>query len=287
MSRIFDALRKSEKQLQDGVMVAPDTFLETMEKAHSGLEQVAVAQARLRPESRVFMHSDPNSLGAERFRFLRTRLTHWQNTRKGKTLLLTSALPQEGKTLVSLNLATVLAGREGRSVLLLEGDLRRSALARVLGIPPSPGLGEFFEGGGNPLAAIRRIRPLGFFLLPAGRLPGNPVEVLQSQGFAELMRTLVGYFDWILVDSPPAAPLADTAVLKTYTDGILMVVRAGKTSRESVEEALQLLGPEQVVAMVLNGADGLDRSYYSYYRTGSSGGSKTKPAVGTVRNSRG
>ncbi len=275
MSRIFDALRKSEKQLQGQSLLTSETFLEVMEKTYSGrgLGQVAIERAQLRPDKRLVVYSDPHSLGAERFRLLRARLGQWQAAKKLKTLLLTSALPQDGKTLVAANLATALAGQEGRPVLLFEGDLRKASLRPLLGIKAWPGLSRCLQDGSNPLSAIRRIEPLGFYLLPAGELPPNPVELLQSQRFADLMRGLVSHFDWILIDSPPVSPLADTLVLKAQADASLLVVRAGTTPREAVEEAVQLLGPEHVLGLVLNGADGLNWYYYNDYRYAGRNGS--------------
>lgn len=273
MSRIFDALRKSEKQLPEESFVSPDAFLETMEKARSVLEQVQVERARILPESRVMVYSDPKGLGAERYRLLRARLGHWQAAKKIKTLLLTSALPREGKSLAAVNLATVLAAREGCSVLLLEGDLRRARLRPQLGLLKGPGLSECLRDGADPLSVIRRIEPLGFYLLPAGAPAASPVELLQSQSFTQVVRSLVSLFDWILIDSPPVSPLADTSVLKAQADATLLVVRAGVTLRETVGEAVQLLGADHVIGIILNGADGMDRSYYRYYRYGAQNGS--------------
>ena len=272
MSRIFDALRKSEKQLPEDVPVSPDIFIETMEKTQGGLGQVRVERARPRPENHLVVHSDPHSLGAERFRLLRARLVQCQGAKKFKTLLITSPLMQEGKSLVAANLATALASQEGCTVLLLEGDLRRPTVRSTLGLKPAPGLSESLQEGFAPLSAVRRIEPLGFFLMCAGRTPDNPVELLQSQRFADLIRSLVPHFDWILVDSPPVSPLADTLVLKTQLDASLLVVRAGATPREAVEAAVKLIGFDHIIALVLNRADGLDNSYYQYYHYASRNG---------------
>ncbi len=285
MSRIFDALRKSEKQLQGQGSLTSETFLEVMEKSNNGraLGQVAIERVQLQPDKRLVVYSDPHSLGAEQFRLLRARLGQWQAAKNLKTLLLTSALSGDGKSLVAANLATALAGREGRPVLLVEGDLRKASLRFLLGIKAWPGLSGCLQDGSNPLSAIRRIEPLGFFLLPAGALPPNPVELLQSQRFADLMCGLVSYFDWILVDSPPVSPLADAVLLKAQADASLLVVRAGKTPREAVEESIQLLDPEHVLGLVLNGADGLNRDhYYDYLFPGrnSSGNPKGKTEKG-------
>lgn len=263
MSRIFDALRKSEKQIQE--QITPEVFIETMEKIHAGLAEVAVERIGLKPGMRVVVCSDASSLGAERFRFLRAQLSHCCTAKKLKTILITSPLPQDGKSLVAVNLATALVGREKSKVLLVEADMRRAGLMQLLGLSNRAGLSECLQEGSDAFTAIRRIEPLGFFLFSAGKLPANPIELLQSQRFADVMRSLTPHFDWVLIDSPPVSPLADTPVLKTHADGTLLVVRAGITSRESIEEAVQLLGLDHIVGVVLNGAHGLERLYYSYY----------------------
>ncbi len=266
MSRIFDALRRSEKQLQQNPRVSPQAFIETMEKTHASLKQVLTEQVRLRPENRVVVYNEPKSLGAERYRLLRTRLRQWRAVRKVRTILLTSACPQEGKSVSALNLATTLAARDEGRVLLLEGDLRRSSLRAQLGLSPEPGLSDCLGSGANPMSVIRRIEPLGFYLLSAGQAVANPVELLQSDAFPKVIRTLMPLFDWVLIDSPPVTPLADTLILKTQADSSLVIVRGGQTPREAVEEAVQLLGLDHVIGLVLNGAEDLDRSYRHYYR---------------------
>lgn len=263
MSRIYDALLKSEKRLRQ-TFLRPDRFLETMEEVR-GLEQVAVVQARLRPEARIVVASDPRSLGAERFRLLRARLNQWRATKEGKSLLITSALPQDGKSLTALNLAAAMARQEKQRVLLVECDLRRPRLCALLGVPVGPGLADVLQHGIDPLSVLKRVEPLGYYMLPAGQPPANPVELLQPPGLPKLIQTLKTQFDWILFDAPPAAPLADTLVLKPHLDGTLFVVRAGVTSREAIEEAVTQLGAEHVVGVVLNAAEGLERTYYQYY----------------------
>jgi capsular exopolysaccharide synthesis family protein len=265
MSRIFDALRKSEKVFDEQSFVSADTFLDTMEKTQGGgFDKIPRVQAHLRPQNRIVVATDSHSLGAERFRFLRARLSHWAGPRRLKTLLITSALPQDGKSTTVVNLAAALAA-QGRKVLLLECDLRRPSIRTLLGLTAEPGLIHCLEHGSDVFSYIRRIDPLGFFLLPAGAVTPNPVELLQSQRFGELVQCLASQFDWVLIDSPPVSPMADAPVLKTYVDGCLLVVRAGVTPRAAVEEALELLGAEQVIGMILNGADGIGGSYYQYY----------------------
>ncbi len=197
------------------------------------------------------------------------RLQSFWDTGKLRRLLITSPLAGDGKSTVVLNLATALAEGGRRTVLLIEGDLRKPVLCSRLGIPDGAGLAECLESGLDPTSALRRIEPLGWYLLPAGKARGNPTELLQSEGLANVMQTLSAHFDWILIDSPPAVPLADSPVLKLHADASLLVVRAATTPSESVEATIARLGSKHIVGMILNGADELDRMYSKYYGNGS------------------
>jgi capsular exopolysaccharide synthesis family protein len=263
MSRIFEALRKSERELEkypttpQPLRKPPDEDL--------GLQSVAIETVQIPREGRVIVHSDPQSLGADRFRLLRARLSEVTAKAKVKTLLVTSPVPEDGKSTVSLNLATALAEHGKRSVLLLEADFFRPSLSRVLGLPPGPGLAECLQGSSDPIAALRRIEPLGWYFLPAGTSVSNPTELVHSPRFSPLVAMFETRFDWILLDSPPIAPVADILALRAQADGCVLVVRAGQTQREMVEEAVRQLGRQYVLAIVLNGVRGLDRQHSKYY----------------------
>jgi polysaccharide biosynthesis transport protein len=272
MSRIFEALRKSEQ----GVEKHP-TSLQALHKPLDegpGLQSVAIERVQIPPEGRVVVHSDPRSLGADRFRLLRTRLSELAAKAKVKTVLLTSPVPQDGKSTVTLNLATALAEHGKRSVLVLEADFSHPSLSGILGISSGVGLAECLQGDSDPIAALRRIEPLGWYFLQAGTSVSNPSELVQSKLFAPLVAMFEARFDWILLDSPPIAPVADILALKAQVDGCLLVVRAGQTQRELVEEAVRQLGREHVLAIVLNGAEGLDRTHSKYYGKYYAGGSR-------------
>jgi len=113
--------------------------------------------------------------------------------------------------------------------------------------------------------SVRRIDPLGFYLLPAGEAAENPTELLQSEHLPAALTTLGPCFDWILIDSPPTGPIADTIVLRQQADGCLLVVRSGKTPREAVTEAIAQLGAGFVQGIVLNALEGMEAGYRKYY----------------------
>jgi capsular exopolysaccharide synthesis family protein len=278
MSRIFDALRKSEQEV-DKHPTSPQPVRQPLDEV-PGPQSVAIERVQISPETRVIVHTRPGSLGADRFRLLRTRLTELISKAKRKTLLVTSAVPQDGKSTVALNLATALAEHGKRHVLLLEADFYRPSLCRVLGIRPGPGLAECLRGDADPVAALRRIEPLGCYFLPAGKAVSDPAELVQSGRFSPLVAMFEARFDWILVDSPPVAPVADLLALRAQAYGCLLVVRAGQTTRETVEEAVRQLGREHVLAIVLNGVEGLDRHYSKYYGKYYGGGSRNGSGPG-------
>jgi capsular exopolysaccharide synthesis family protein len=265
MSHIFEALRKSEGSLVDENLAGPENFFEVLER-HDDLISVPAEQVEIKPENRLVVWENPRSLWADRFRILRMHLQKLRNAGKLKTLLLTSPSPQDGKSTVALNLATMLVGREKNKVLLLEADLRCPSLVGRLGLDPWSGLAECLDSDTDPMRSIRRIDPLGFFLLPAGLPARDPTELLQSDQFTQVIRTLSACFEFILVDCPPTSPVADTLALKSRADASLLIIRAGKTSRESVEESIQQLGKSHVLGIVLNGLVGLEKEYSDYYR---------------------
>jgi capsular exopolysaccharide synthesis family protein len=233
------------------------------------LEDVPTMQVHIEAGNRLVFHTDPQSVGAERFRLLRMRLQERWKARKLKTLLITSPLPHDGKSTVSLNLATALAEHGKRSVLLVEGDLHHSQILEQLGLGGWAGLGECLERHLDAFPAIRRIEPLGWYLLPAGAPRANATELLQTTAIAELFQNLTRYFDWILIDSPPVLPLTDALSLRQRADACLLVVRADTTPRDAVEETVRLVGKEHILGILLNGVDGLHRLYskYGYYRS--------------------
>jgi capsular exopolysaccharide synthesis family protein len=263
VSRFFDIVRKSQEQMGDSSAFLDGTA-ENIEKACDP-PQIPVEEAHIQPESRVVFHTDPRGPSAERFRFLRMRLRELWNAGKLRSLLITSPLPGDGKSTIAMNLATALAEQGKRSVLLVEADLHRSSLTQQLGLESRPGLAECLEDGLNPMSAVRRLEPLGWYLLSSGTPRSNPTELLQSEAVSGIMQELAPYFDWILIDSPPVAPLSDALCLARQADASLLVVRAGRTPREVVEQTLALLGPEHVLGVLLNGVEGLDRLYSKYY----------------------
>jgi capsular exopolysaccharide synthesis family protein len=243
-----------------------------------GAQRIPVESVQVEPASRLITFIDPYSPGADRFRLLRLKLQELWNTGKLKTLLITSALPQEGKSTVALNLATSLA-QGGKRVLLVEADLYSPSIAQKLGLQHKPGLVECLELGWNPWSTIRQLEPLGFFFISAGTISKAPME-LQADAVEDILQKLVDQFDWILIDAPPVMPLTDAMILARQTDATLLVARNGRTPREAIAKAISYVGRQRVLGIVLNGIEGLEQlysRYHGYYAN--RGGVSTQPAL--------
>jgi capsular exopolysaccharide synthesis family protein len=217
------------------------------------------------PSSRLVFLNEPDSLAAEKFRFLGVRLRQLQQSRPLKKVLVTSTIPEEGKSTVSANLSGVLARRK-QSVLLIEGDLRRPTLAQQFGLGRLAGLGEWLQSGRQTVSNVYRLEGPDFWFMPAGNPPENPLELLQSGRLSYLMGQLANLFDWIIVDSPPLLPLADTTVWSRVTDGTLLVAREGKSEKKQLQRGLEALKKSDLLGVVLNGCAHPDhKSYYQRY----------------------
>ncbi len=217
------------------------------------------------PTSRLVFLTEPDSLAAEKFRFLGVRLRQLQQSRPLKKVLVTSTIPEEGKSTVSANLAGVLARRK-QSVLLIEGDLRRPTLAQQFGLGRLAGLGEWLQSGRQTVTNVYRLEGPDFWFMPAGNPPENPLELLQSGRLSYLMGQVSNLFDWIIVDSPPLLPLADTTVWARVTDGTLLVAREGKSEKKQLQRGLEAVKKSDLLGVVLNGCAHPDhKSYYQRY----------------------
>jgi capsular exopolysaccharide synthesis family protein len=242
--------------------------------SETSLSSVPVMDAHVDYASRIVCHTDPRSSGADRYRLLRMRLRERHAAGKLKTVLITSPLPQDGKSTATMNLATVLAERGKHSVLVIEGDLHRPSLGERLSINTERSLTECLQTGANPLSALVRLEPLGWYLLPAGQSRKNPTELLQTPAFGAAIQKLSSVFDWILIDSPPVLSITDALLLQPHADAALLVVRAGQASREAVEQAVGLLGANRIAGMILNGIERGKKDAYYYYGKNPSDGTR-------------
>jgi capsular exopolysaccharide synthesis family protein len=210
-----------------------------------------------------------DSFAGEEIRLLGARVSSLVHDRGLKSLGVVSAGPGEGKSTLSLCLATTIAEGLGRRSLVLEADLRRPSLEGKLDLAPCSGLGEWLTGEADRLL-VRRVGPRGLFLISAGLVPLNKPELLASARMSQLVRAARASFDLVILDCPPLVPLADAVFLQDFVDGFLFVVRARQTPRDVLRRALANLKPELILGTVLNQQREILTSYeakaYRQYR---------------------
>lgn len=218
------------------------------------------------PQNRLVCLTDSDSPAAEAFRLLGVRLRHLRQQRPLKNVLITSSIPQEGKSMVSANLACTLALRTQQKVLLVEGDLRRPTFSQMFGIGKHPGLCECLQGEHTLVTSIYRLDGAGFWLLPAGSDPSNALELLQSGRLSPLMSQLAEWFEWIIIDSPPVLPLGDTSVWMRSADGVLLVTRQETTGKRGLKRAIEAIESRKLIGAVSNCSTNSNDSDYYYRR---------------------
>jgi capsular exopolysaccharide synthesis family protein len=282
MSQIFDALRQSESDRSGAEVSAATELLEVVEQSATQAKprgeqrktkvnresavSITAAHAQLSAQNKFVCITDPNSLAAEKFRFLGIRLRYLQQKKPIKCVLITSSVAGEGKSTVAGNIACALAASKQQKVLLLEGDLRRPSLGDQLGISNLPGLCELLESAPEQGTNVYRLDDLGICILPAGGSMRNPLEFLQPVRVSALLDQLAPNFDWIIIDSPPVLPLADTSIWMRLSDAVLLVTRPAMTGRRQLQQSLEAVEQSKLLGAILNGSrEAAPNNYYQYY----------------------
>ena len=202
----------------------------------------------------------PQSLAAEQYRSLRTRLAQMEGSGGLRTVLITSPQKGDGKSVTASNLALTVAQELQRRVVIVEADLRKPSLQHMFGLPPGPGLSEYLTGAVELKDAMQFVPEHNLTLMTAGAAPLNPAELLGSTAMRRLLDHLRTRFDRVILDTPPVLPLADVAILAPMVDGSLLVVRAGVTPKPAIENALRAFDASRLLGVVLNEA-GIEQDY--------------------------
>jgi protein-tyrosine kinase len=291
MSRIHDALKKAEMEraeIQSGGVhppfsVVPGTAAPGFREDNSipggngtdaaissfGLESLLAKSSQEKwnpdPATMLFLNGDDNKRGTEEFRTLRSRLYNAREKMPLKSLLITSALPKEGKSFTSANLAQVLVRQHGRRVLLIDADLRAPRLHLMLGTTSVPGLSDYLQGRCEEFPVMQRGPLENLFFIPSGTPIDDPSELVGNGRLKVLLHRVGLLFDWIIVDSPPAVPVSDSGVLAKACDGVLIVVRSNSTPFEAARKAREEFPDQSLVGMVLNGTSNGAEPYSRYY----------------------
>lgn len=270
MSQIHDALRKSDLENLQSILTVPEpSAIKKSAPPQQELDGLPRVSALISPQARLVAWTDPLGLGAEKFRVLATRLDNLRGNRELKTIQVTSAAKDDGKTLTSGNLALTMAMRTSSKVLLIEGDLHKPALTTLFGLEQSSGLSEWWSqpGEADILHFVQHLRETSLWLLTAGDAYEQPSDILRSSRFAKAFAGLTQRFDWIIVDSPPLLPMVDANLWSRIVDGTLLVVREGATPVNALKNGLQSLDNPRVIGVVLNEASEFDQTgqYERYY----------------------
>jgi protein-tyrosine kinase len=213
---------------------------------------------------RLAIGAQSNPVLADQFRRLAGTLLHLQRTENLRTLMVTSALAADGKTMTAVNLSLVLSEAYRRRVLLVEGDLRRPAISRAAGVPAGPGLSEALKSHDDRRPSLVQLTDT-LTLLPAGQPDSDPLSGLTSGRLQALIQDASEKFDWVIVDTPPLAATTDATLMCPLVGAVLLVVRAGVTPLEGVKQAVDALGRDRILGVVLNASDQAEVGTYEYY----------------------
>lgn len=273
MSRVHEALRKSTAGA-----AAPAGQEKSASPAAAGKPaRLDVAEALARfpvvpfnpsPDASLLDPARPGEAPAEEFRSLRTRLNHLQTLQPIHSLVITSPSPAEGKSFTAANLAIAQAQLENNFTLLADFDFRRPVIHTLFQLPRSPGITDFLQGKAGLDQIILRMEGTNLFVMTAGEAVLNPLELLNLPAAKELIEDMPQLFNWVIIDTPPLLFAADANLLSTMAHALLLVVRIGATTIDSVTRALGSLCQNNILGIVVNAAQKSELySKYTYYHS--------------------
>jgi capsular exopolysaccharide synthesis family protein len=301
MSYIFEALQRAEAERSGGSLPQnADSVAELLQGIEQEIERkqslselppaakpespgadsfasAKVLLPALAADSRLVCLTDQGGMAAEKFRVLGLKLRHLREKRKLKRIVISSSIPEEGKSLIAANLALNQSRSKILNTVLIDGDLRRPELGKRFGFNRNlPGLSEVLRGERQLSDVVYKLDGSGLWFLPAGVTPENPLEVMQAGRLQQLLEQLEAFFDWIIIDTPPVVPLADTPLWMKLSDGVLLVTREGVCEKKQLERALEVIDHSTILGMVINSCSSNDQKYY-YSRYGSTASPEKSP----------
>jgi protein-tyrosine kinase len=273
MGKMADALERYKKEK----LVIPETQFRADKVERLAVEdRQRTLAGRLGGDyvlsNKLVVVAEPDSYEAESFKMLRAHLLFSKDRERPKRIMVTSALPGEGKTYVAANLAVSIALGIDEHVLLVDCDLRQPHLHKMFGFRKAEGLHEYLAGKRHMADLILSTRIDKLSMLAGGSVPPNPTELLSSRMMSEFVDKLGERYKehFIVMDSTPSHFLAEASVLAKFVDGIIFVVRAGKGHREAILKSVTNLGKEKILGIVFNGyqrpASGYRKYYGSHYK---------------------
>jgi capsular exopolysaccharide synthesis family protein len=278
MGKFFDALKKGETSL--GRAVSEKNIKKVVQISHEEVEKLSLdtkppagAQAVHSPldsreiDPRLVCLLEPRSAAAEKFKMLRAKIFCEEPLCRGRTILITSAQPFDGKSFVAANLAASIALGLNNYALLVDCDLRQPAQHQIFGLKSCLGLREYLEDATSVEAFLQKMPLRKLTLLPAGMPPPNPAELVGSEKMQHLIGELRDRYQdrYIIMDAPPAIIAAETSSLSAMVDGVLLVVRSGKSQRQAIEDAISTMPREKIIGIIFNACDAAHKNYRKYY----------------------
>jgi protein-tyrosine kinase len=284
MSRIDEALRQAGRKTQAVPAGDTDASLDSFPTASPEASGAGVAVERPRAPvaiqksaampsatgiaaERLVIHRNADTVVIEQYRRLAGVLHQAQVERAVKVVMLASAQTAEGKTLTAVNLALTLSESYKRRVLLIDADLRRPSVAKVFEVAPQAGLSECLKSTDLQALRITNVTDsLG--LLLAGSADDDPMAGLTSGRMQEIIEQAAAGFDWVIIDTPPVGLLTDAHLLAAMVDAAILVIDAGTTQHAVVQRAIESIGREKIVGVVLNRVEDralAEASHYKYY----------------------
>jgi len=203
-------------------------------------------------DARLVTAASTDSAVVEQYRALRTRIVHADPMSPVNVVMITSAGRGEGKTLTVGNLGLAMAQEWQRRICIVDADLRHPQMHRLFGLPDGPGLCDVLTGRATLEEALVTLEEHQVTILPAGNVPAHPAELLGTSAMRKTIETLRAQFDRVVIDTPPASPLADVSILTPLVDRVLLVVRAGVTSKPAIHDAVSSIESAKLLGFVLN-----------------------------------
>jgi capsular exopolysaccharide synthesis family protein len=259
---VFNTLR-----LVNQIEVAPSTSTAIVKREGFPFEHLIPEISISDLSDKVETFHNPSSFISEQFRTLKVRISKAATQAPLRVIAVSSSNMEEGKSLISANLAVSFSRGPGRRIVVVDCDMRNPSLHKFLGISVEPGLLGYLESDYlQPYCYMRRLEKL--YLMTGGGISSNPIELLSSARMRELIACLKAEFDTIILDCPPFGPIADAQILTGLADGLLMVARSGKTTYANLEKAFETLDKSKLIGMVFNDVKPMmfnTQYYYKYY----------------------
>lgn len=269
MGKIHDALVKSDKDSKAPASTKKAYTFKVYDRKAREKESSDVIRTVFKnrdADKNLVSLFEPQSFEAEQFKHLRTNILFPVSGKLPRSIMVTSAVPGEGKSFVSSNLAVSIAQNIDQHVLLMDCDLRKATIHSNFGFDETVGLSEYLSKDTSLSSLLLKTEINKLTILPGGKPPENPAELMSSNQMSKLLKEVTSRYSdrYIIIDSPPPHLTSETRVIARQVDGILLVVKSGSTDREMVEELIEMMGKEKVLGVVLNWFDMTSMKYYGY-----------------------